>query len=264
LIRFRGFDAFGGSAGEKPTGQSATRTARSVCWSRLAGNARLRFVRFNLRFETFRLRDWSTCGGFQHWPPAILRERFARQYKRFFRGIGWRGWTRSVRTAIVKVTPRATIVAATTIRIAAASAIATPVAATVWATVAAARFALWRSVLGRRKVACAALAESAATARAASAATTATKPAPSAASAKLRPIASVASAIASAVAASARAVTWRRAVLGGIIAGRKILRSGLVRIRLTLFFGVTFVNSGSAGFRFFDMCMHVVRLGIAV
>jgi hypothetical protein len=272
LIRFRGFDAFGGSAGEKPTGQTAARTARSVCWSRLAGNARLRFVRFNLRFEAFRLRDWSTCGGFRNWPPAILCERFARQYKRFLGRVRWASWRGSARSiaAIIEVTPWTTIVTAAIRIAAAASAISTAVSATIRATVAAARVTLWRSVLGWGKIACAAaLAETAATATAASASATATKSAPSAASAKLWPVASVATAIASAITAAARAITWRRAVLGGVVARSKILRSGLVRIRLTLFFAyvahrLSFVNAWSAGFRFFDVCMNVVRFGIAV
>src|SRR5258708_24824358 len=219
LIRFRCFDAFGGSAGEKPTGQSATRTARSVCRSRLAGNARLRLVRFYLRFEAFRFHERSSCRCFRHWPPAILRERFARQYKRFFRGIGWRGRTRSVGTAIVDVTQRATVVAAATIRIAAtASAIST----TIRATVTAAKLAFCRGVLGWSKITCtSALSETTATATAASAATTASKSAPSAASTKLWSVAATSAVAASAAPAftlAARAVTWRRAILGRAVA----------------------------------------------
>ena len=273
LVRFRCFNAFRGRASEEPAGQSASRTTRSVCRSRLAGNARLRFFRFNLRFEAFRLGNRSRRSCFRYRTPAIFRERFARQYKRFFRGIGWRGRTRSVGTAIVKVTAGATIVA-TALRIATAA-----ISTAVSTTIAAARFAaLWRSVLGRRKIACASLAESAATAPAASAATTtASKTSSAAAAAKTLPItatvtaaaiaASVATSLTTPVTGAARAVARRWTILGGVVAGSKILRSGFVRIGLALFFemfNMRFFDTWSARFGFFDMRMHVVLLGIAV
>ena len=270
LVRFRCFNAFRGSAGEEPAGQSASRTTRSVCRSRLAGNAWLRFFRFDLRFEAFRLGNRSRRSCFRYRTPAIFRERFARQYKRFFRGIGWRGRTRSVGTAIVEVTAGATIVA-TALRIATAA-----ITTAVSTAIAAARFAaLWRSVLGRRKIACAALAESAATAPAASAATTTTasKTSSAAAAAKTLPItatvtaAAIAASVATPVTGAARAVARRWTVLGGVVAGSKILRSGFVRIGLALFFEVFNMrrfDTWSARFGFFDMRMHVVLFGIAV
>ena len=43
LVRFRCFNAFRRGAGKKPTGQTATGAAWSVCGSGLAGYARLRF-----------------------------------------------------------------------------------------------------------------------------------------------------------------------------------------------------------------------------
>jgi hypothetical protein len=190
-------------------------------------------------FEAFWLRDGSCCPSFRQGPPAILRERFARQYERFLRGIGWRGRTGSVGAAIVEVTPGAAIIT-TALRIPAASAVATAVGAAI--------LALRRRVLGWRKIACAALAVSAATASAASAATTASKSTPSTASTKLWPVATVtADAIATSVATSlatsvgtpvtctARTVARRWTVLGGIVARRKILRSGFIGIGLTFF-----------------------------
>lgn len=107
---FRGlFGAFGRSAGKQPTGQTAARTAWSIDRGRLTSNAWLRFIWFRLRFEAFGFGYRSSSLGYR--APAIFRQRFTRQHKRLFRGIGRSGGAWGIRAAI-KVTTRSAIVAA--------------------------------------------------------------------------------------------------------------------------------------------------------
>jgi len=72
LLHRRAFRGVGSSAGEKPTGQSTTRTARSATWSRLTRHARLRLVGLDLRFGTLVFDGRS--GGLRLRTVAILGE----------------------------------------------------------------------------------------------------------------------------------------------------------------------------------------------
>ena len=141
-----------------------------------------------MRFETLRFDNRSRS--FDRRFAAIFGEGFAGEQESIFAGIGR---TRGIRAAIaVKVTARAAIFEAAAIGVAAtaaivaaiASAVITAIGTTIWPTIISAVTALRRSVLGRRQIAPAALAEVASTA-------TTTTPAPAkaaSATAKLRTV----------------------------------------------------------------------------
>lgn len=267
-------DGFGGSASEKPAGQTATRTARGASGSGLAGNARLRLIGLGLRFEA-RLFDYG-CS-FNWRLAAVFRERFAGEQNSLFGRIGGTNRPRRFAAAIVKFTARAAIVAtavgittAATIMSTVGTAIGAAITATVWSSFTALPFAtLWRSIFGWRKIA-SALAEIASATTATSTATAET----ASATAKLGTVAAratVATTLRATIAGPVRSsftatvttwrVTGRRTILRRIVLRRKVLRRGFVGLRLALVFRQRFVNPGSAGLGFFDMGANVVRLG---
>jgi hypothetical protein len=89
LFAGRKLFGFGRSAGKQPTGQSATRAARSAGRSGLTSNARLRRIQFGLRFKPLRLCYGSRSGSLDRRAATIFGQRFTGKQKIVLAGFGW-------------------------------------------------------------------------------------------------------------------------------------------------------------------------------
>jgi|SRR5580704_7773273 hypothetical protein len=263
---------FGAGVGQEPAGKSAGEAAWNISASRsrrrngsaqVTGCALSRFLDFGLRLVKFRLGNWRrrrSCG-----LSTIFGERLAREKNGFFRDRAGSGGTGCFGRAMIKAALRGTTGFKTT-GLPAAIFRASLITATIIVTagLVSSRFALRRSVFGRREVASAYV-----RALRASATMASTTAAPASATATVTAaittpvstaIGTTAITLAGAIAATAGA--WR-VILRGIVVGREILRCGGVRIRLALFRVVVRIVVDFGGVSVGDFAFRSVLLAAA-